>query len=169
MKSVPLRTYLTLAGREQNRNIESSQPMSIAAMRRYLERVEGHGREQGKILPFGLAAIDEHLPHRGLPRGHLHEAIEGDAASQYAGLATLFAAGILPRRPGEYTLRRLHSAKRHAGFAPAEDRSVICALKRLREGEAIQYEKILLEQAAKLDRKYLKAIQLRLILIRHNF
>lgn len=74
--------------------------MSIAEMRSYLARVEGHGRDQGEVLPFGLAAIDEFLPHGGLPRGHLHEAIEGGVAGQYAGLATLFAAGVLARMPG---------------------------------------------------------------------
>ena len=79
---------------------QASQTMSIAEVRRYLERVEGHGRDQGDVLPFGLAAIDKFLPHGGLPRGHLHEAIEGGAASQHAGLATLFAAGILARLPG---------------------------------------------------------------------
>ena len=69
-------------------------------MRRYLERVERHGREQGAVLPFGVEAIDRQLPQGGLPRGHLHEAIEGGAASQYAGLATLFVAGILARMQG---------------------------------------------------------------------
>ena len=44
--------------------------------------------------------IDRHLPQGGLPRGHLHEVIEGGAASQYAGLATLFVAGILARMQG---------------------------------------------------------------------
>jgi protein ImuA len=72
----------------------------IADLRRYLERVEGHAREQGEVLPFGVAAIDTQLPHGGLARGHLHEAIEGGAASQYAGLATLYVAGILARMRG---------------------------------------------------------------------
>jgi protein ImuA len=78
----------------------ASPPMTIAEMRRYLERVDRHGREQGAILPFGVTAIDDRLPHGGLPRGHLHEAIEAGAASQYAGLATLFVAGILARLQG---------------------------------------------------------------------
>src|SRR5580658_5889520 len=82
----------------------ASPPMTIAEVRRYLEGVDqhghSHGREQGDILPFGVAAIDERLPHGGLPRGHLHEAIEGGAASQYASLATLFVAGILARLQG---------------------------------------------------------------------
>ena len=37
----------------------ASPPISIAELRRYLERVEGHGREQGEVLPFGVAAIDD--------------------------------------------------------------------------------------------------------------
>jgi protein ImuA len=44
--------------------------------------------------------VDNRLPNGGLARGHLHEAIEAGAASQYAGLATLFVAGILARMPG---------------------------------------------------------------------
>lgn len=78
----------------------ASQQEPIADLRRYLERVEGHGRGESEVLPFGLAAIDALLPHGGLPRGHLHEAIEGGAASHYAGLATLFAAGIVARMSG---------------------------------------------------------------------
>ncbi|HEY1745434.1 MAG TPA: hypothetical protein VGG11_01520 [Xanthobacteraceae bacterium] len=77
----------------------SLQP-TIAEMRRYLERAARHGREQGTVLQFGVEAIDQCLPQGGLPRGHLHEAIEGGAASQYAGLATLFVAGILARMKG---------------------------------------------------------------------
>ena len=72
----------------------------IAELRRYLERIERHGREQGEVLPFGVAAIDTQLPHGGLARGHLHEAIEGGVAGQFAGLATLFVAGILARTQG---------------------------------------------------------------------
>jgi hypothetical protein len=44
--------------------------------------------------------LDIHLPSGGLPLGHLHEVIEGGPASEYAGIATLFIAGILARIPG---------------------------------------------------------------------
>lgn len=95
---------------------QASQPMSIAEMRRYLERAEGHGR-------------DDHLPHAGLARGHLHEAIEGGAASQFAGLATLFVAGILARMQGPV----LWSLRGRDLFAPAlarvglhPDRVIFC-------------------------------------------
>jgi protein ImuA len=40
------------------------------------------------------------LPQGGLPLGHLHEVIEAGAASEYAGIATLFIAGILARLSG---------------------------------------------------------------------
>jgi protein ImuA len=79
----------------------ASRPTSVAEMRRYLESFTRHSGEQGKILPFGVSDIDDHLPYRGLSRGHLHEAIEAGAASQYAGLATLFVAGILARIEGQ--------------------------------------------------------------------
>ena len=79
---------------------EASPPTSIAEIQRHLARVERHGRETGAVLPFGVPAIDERLPQGGLPRGHVHEAIEGGAASSYAGLATLFVAGILARIEG---------------------------------------------------------------------
>jgi protein ImuA len=78
----------------------ASQPMSIADVHRYLERTERRGCAEASVLPFGVPAIDERLPHGGLPRGHLHEAIEAGAASGYAGLATLFVAGILARMQG---------------------------------------------------------------------
>ncbi len=78
----------------------ASQISTIAGLRRYLERVDRQAYEAGAVLPFGVEAIDRHLPQGGLLRGHLHEAIEGGAASQYAGLATLFVAGILARMRG---------------------------------------------------------------------
>ena len=74
----------------------ASQTPTIADLRRYLERLDRHGHEAA-VLPFGLEIIDRHLPLRGLPQGHLHEALEAGAASRYAGLATLFVAGILAR------------------------------------------------------------------------
>jgi protein ImuA len=73
---------------------------TIAEMRRYLERASRPGCESNPVLPFGVEAIDRRLPLGGLPQGHLHEAIEGGAASQYAGLATLFVAGIFARMQG---------------------------------------------------------------------
>jgi protein ImuA len=75
--------------------------MTVADMRQYLERCDRHGREQGAVLPFGVPEIDECLPPGGLARGHLHEAMEGGAASQYACLASLYVAGIVARMQGQ--------------------------------------------------------------------
>jgi protein ImuA len=47
-----------------------------------------------------VPGVDAHLPGGGLARGALHEVIEGGPASEFAAVATLFAAGILARLPG---------------------------------------------------------------------
>ena len=78
----------------------ASPPTAVAELRRWLERVEAHGRTENAVLPFGLDAIDRSLPQGGLPVGHLHEVFEAGAASEYAGLATLFIAGIVARLSG---------------------------------------------------------------------
>jgi protein ImuA len=78
----------------------ASPPTAIAELRRWLERVEAHGRTEQAVLSFGLNAIDRSLPQGGLPLGHLHEVIEAGAASEYAGLATLFISGIVARLSG---------------------------------------------------------------------
>jgi protein ImuA len=53
-------------------------------------------RHQG-ILPFGVPAIDSHLPEHGLPLAALHEIGGGGADAGPAACAALFAAGILAR------------------------------------------------------------------------
>ena len=78
----------------------ASPQMSIADLRRWLVRMESQGRAPTALLPFDIAEVDAHVPGGGLRLGHLHEVIEGGAASEYAGLATLFAAGIVARLAG---------------------------------------------------------------------
>jgi protein ImuA len=78
----------------------ASPPTPIAELRQLLARMETHGSAESIVLPFGVAEVDAHLPAGGLPLGHLHEVIQGGPASEYAGLATLFAAGIVARIPG---------------------------------------------------------------------
>jgi protein ImuA len=75
-------------------------PTGIVELRRWLDRAERHGAAERSVLPFGIAKVDEHLPGGGLALGHLHEIIEAGPTSEYAALATLFAAGILARLPG---------------------------------------------------------------------
>ena len=52
------------------------------------------------MLPFGVAALDRHLPGAGLRLGALHEVVEGGPAAEFAGAATLFLAGIVARLTG---------------------------------------------------------------------
>jgi protein ImuA len=54
----------------------------------------------GATLPFGASELDAHLPGGELRLGHLHEVVEGGVAVNYAGLATLFSAGIAARLRG---------------------------------------------------------------------
>jgi hypothetical protein len=77
----------------------ASPPKSIAELRRELERMEAHGRVAGSVLPFRVPELDVQPPNGGLALGHLHEVIEGGTAGEYAGIATLFIAGILARFP----------------------------------------------------------------------
>jgi protein ImuA len=72
---------------------------TVAELRRQIERLEGSAQTR-KPLPFGIAAVDDHLPGRGLARGALHEIVEAGPAAEFAGSATLFAAGIAARLKG---------------------------------------------------------------------
>ena len=79
----------------------------MAELRRLMP---GMGRA-GKALPFGLAAINSHLPDGGLTRGALHEVVpaaEGSIAAAFG-----FIAAILAR------LRRLHPSFYRARLWPS--------------------------------------------------
>lgn len=84
----------------------------LADLRRRIEGMEGGGQPAPGILPFGVAAIDRHLPGGGLRLGALHEL--ADAGGEGA-FAPLFAAGILARRGGPV----LWCLDRRDLFAPA--------------------------------------------------
>lgn len=72
---------------------------TVAELRRQIEQLEG-GAQARKPLPFGVAAVDDHLPGGGLARGALHEVVEAGPAAEFAGSATLFTAGITARLKG---------------------------------------------------------------------
>jgi len=72
---------------------------TIAELRRQVECFGG-GSRQRNSLPFGVKAVDQHLPGKGLARGALHEIIEGGPASEFSGTATFFTAGIAARLKG---------------------------------------------------------------------
>ncbi|WP_434615326.1 ImuA family protein [Azospirillum sp. B2RO_4] len=77
----------------------------LADLRARIRRIEGAGGEGGRILPFGIDAVDGHLPDGGLPLGCLHA-----VAAQDPGAGTGFAAALLarlatPRTPALWILR----------------------------------------------------------------
>jgi protein ImuA len=80
--------------------VPASQPTAIAELRRWLKRTELHDHIAAPVLPFGITDLDARLPGGGIQIGHLHEVIEAGPAAEYAGLATLFMAGIVARIPG---------------------------------------------------------------------
>lgn len=51
-------------------------------------------------LPFGVAALDAHLPAGGLALGCLHELAPSGSEVPHAAAAGLFAADVLARLPG---------------------------------------------------------------------
>jgi protein ImuA len=60
-------------------------------------------------LPFGLTAIDSHLPDGGLPRGALHEVVaaaEGSIAAAFGFIAAILARLSCPPPERERTVQR---------------------------------------------------------------
>jgi protein ImuA len=75
----------------------AGQRIGLAEIRKRLEVQEGRHRKD--VLPFGIPALDRHLPG-GLPRAALHEVVEASPAAEFAGSATLFLAGVIARLKG---------------------------------------------------------------------
>ena len=89
---------------------------AVVALRERVRHLDaGADRSKAGTLPFGLPALDDHLPGGGLALGALHE-IAGDASdAAYGAGAALFAAGLLARLAGPV----LWSLSRRDLFAPA--------------------------------------------------
>jgi protein ImuA len=88
---------------------------TLASLRHQLERLSATGSASRSTLPFGIEAIDSHLPSGGLALGAVHEIREQGTDGARASLAALFAAGILARLSGP-VIWCLHSRDL---FAPA--------------------------------------------------
>ncbi|ACA18839.1 conserved hypothetical protein [Methylobacterium sp. 4-46] len=80
---------------------ETGREQRLAALR---ERIGGLERDAGAgarpPLPFGIPAIDRHLPGGGLRRAALHEVVETGPSAGHAALAALFVGGLLARLDG---------------------------------------------------------------------
>jgi protein ImuA len=73
-----------------------SNPTSLEQLKAQIRQLEGFGGTltgtNQQVLPFGIDAIDDHLPGGGLARGALHEIFAADA-----GIATAFCALLAGR------------------------------------------------------------------------
>ena len=72
----------------------------LAELRARIARLDHAPRAARPAIPFGIEAIDRHLPWGGVPRGTLHECQESGLAAEHAAAATLFTAGLLARTQG---------------------------------------------------------------------
>lgn len=74
-----------------------------------------HPKAGNRVLPFGLEAIDHHLPGCGLALGGLHEVADTGPGIEHASAAGLMVAGILARIQGPV----LWATESHDLFVPA--------------------------------------------------
>jgi protein ImuA len=74
-----------------------SHPATLAALRGRIRLLERPAARVEGVLPFGVEALDAHLPGGGLALGALHEVAGGGADEVVAASATLFVAGVLAR------------------------------------------------------------------------
>ena len=72
----------------------------LADLRERIRRLEQPTPRARAVLPFGVAALDAHLPEGGLRIGALHEVAGGGADAVPGAAAALFAAGVLARLVG---------------------------------------------------------------------
>jgi protein ImuA len=73
----------------------------IEELRARIQRLEGASGRRRSVLPFGIKAIDQHLPGGGLALGALHEVAGGGHGAIDGAAAALFAAGIAARLRGQ--------------------------------------------------------------------
>src|SRR6202011_4893172 len=73
----------------------------IEELRERIRRLEGAAGRRRLVLPFGIKAIDRHLPGGGLALGALHEVAGGGHGAIDGAAAALFAAGIAARTRGK--------------------------------------------------------------------
>jgi protein ImuA len=87
----------------------------LEALRERIQRLEGGAARHRTVLPFGIKAIDQHLPDGGLALGALHEVAGGGNGAIDGAAAALFTAGIAARTRGQV----LWCVTRQDLFAPA--------------------------------------------------
>ena len=73
----------------------------VEKLRERIQRLEGAAGRRRLVLPFGINAIDRHLPGGGLALSALHEVGGGGDGAIDGAAAALFAAGIAARTRGK--------------------------------------------------------------------
>lgn len=83
-------------------DVLSSHAAVVEALRIQIEAAERQGRAPSRsaALPFGVAAIDQHLPEGGLLLGAVHELQAVGPDVETCAAPAVFAAGALARRSG---------------------------------------------------------------------
>jgi hypothetical protein len=64
---------------------------AIEELRARIQRLDGASGRRRSVLPFGIKAIDRHLPGGGLALGALHEVAGGGHGAIDGAAAALFA------------------------------------------------------------------------------
>ena len=79
-----------------------TQAAVVEALRAQIAAVErcGRGCSRAPAVPFGIPAIDRHLPAGGLLLGAVHELQASGPDVEVGATPALFAAAVLARRPG---------------------------------------------------------------------
>ena len=80
--------------------VSAARPV-VEELRERIQRLEGAAARRRAVLPFGVVAIDRHLPGGGLALGALHEIAGGGNGALDGAAAALFAAGIAARTRGK--------------------------------------------------------------------
>src|SRR5438552_5035688 len=88
----------------------------LARLRGLLARQAGWREDVNATLPFGLAALDSHLPNGGLACGALHEIVPTTQAALPAAFG--FVAAILARLSSSYGVRLADSERTDAHCLP---------------------------------------------------
>ena len=73
---------------------------ALSELRRRIVALDRAARTRRVPVPFGIEALDSHLPWGGLPLGTLHEFAEGGLEAEHVAAATLFIGGCLARLKG---------------------------------------------------------------------
>src|SRR5262252_887838 len=73
----------------------------LKQLRERIQHLEGGAARHRTVLPFGINAIDRHLPEGGLALGALHEVAGAGNGAIDGAAAALFAAGIAGRTRGQ--------------------------------------------------------------------